>query len=319
MPCAGCGRFGYRSVETLRPVPSNIRYLVLGLAGGIVLMSVLVSSVILFAGPAVLLRNANQQVQSPSSWDLTLAAIPSPSATATFTPLPTSTTVILPSTTPFPTQTPDPILAAINTGKMIFTGPLTNDQQVRLYAASLTYVQTTVKDSIRESKAINGVGYGDPSNICGPLALAIMRDAGLVPSETDPHDFWLLDPNATDDARRLEQIFPPLQYERSRVLTPINKVDWSESPLEPGDFLFIWHGSGGNFDHMLVVSRVDKDHRAYAVTNFGTPEGYLIAETMLYDPKDPAQGIFHTWTKERDAILGSTGFGGYDLWRLRSP
>jgi hypothetical protein len=44
----------------------------------------------------------------------------------------------------------------------------------------------------------------------------------------------------------------------------------------------------------------------------------MIAETVLYDPNDPTQGIFHTWTQQRDAILGSTGFGGYELWRLRT-
>ena len=102
------------------------------------------------------------------------------------------------------------------------------------------------------------------------------------------------------------------------IETPLNKVDWKATPLQPGDFVFIWHGSGGNFDHMLVVNRVDSLGRAYAVTNFGTTEGYIIAETMLYDPQDPAPGIFHTWTQERDAILGSTGFGGYELWRMRN-
>ena len=87
----------------------------------------------------------------------------------------------------------------------------------------------------------------------------------------------------------------------------------------PGDFLFIWHGSWGNFDHMLVVNRVDSQQRAYAVTNYGTEQGYVIAETLLYDPNDPTAGIFHIWTRERDAILGSTGFGGFDLWRRRTP
>jgi hypothetical protein len=70
---------------------------------------------------------------------------------------------------------------------------------------------------------------------------------------------------------------------------------------------------------MLVVNRVDKDLRAYAVTNYGTAEGYVIAEALLYDPADPNAGLFHTWTKERQAILGATGFGGYELWRLKQP
>lgn len=298
---------------------SDVRYLGLGLAIGGAAAAVVIGSVLVFAGPAVLGGGPAQAAPAASSLDTTLAAMPAPSATATLVPPSTSTLVAWATSTPFPTQTPDPVLAAISSGKLIFSGPLSNDQQVRLYSASLKYVQSTVKDSIRESKAINGVGYGDPSNICGPLAIAILRDAGLISSDTDPHAFWLLDPNSTDGKAKLEQVFPPLEYGRTRILTPINKVDWNAKPLEPGDFLFIWHGSGGNFDHMLVVNRIDKYRRAYAVTNFGTPDGYIIAETLLYDPLNPGQGIFHMWTAVRNAILGSTGFGGYELWRLRAP
>jgi hypothetical protein len=39
---------------------------------------------------------------------------------------------------------------------------------------------------------------------------------------------------------------------------------------------------------------------------------------LLYDPADPNVGLFHQWTKEKNAILGATGFGGYELWRLIS-
>jgi hypothetical protein len=70
---------------------------------------------------------------------------------------------------------------------------------------------------------------------------------------------------------------------------------------------------------MLVVTRVDSNLNTYSVTNYGTPQGFVIAETMLYNPSDPKAGIFHTWTQERDAILGSTGFGGFELWRPLSP
>jgi hypothetical protein len=299
---------------------SNARYLGLGLGIGIAAAAVVFGSILVFGGPTLLIGGSAEAAPAgPPNLDLTLAALPTSTASSTPMRLPTATVVRLPTTTPFPTQTPDALLVAINTGKLIFSGPLSYDLQVHLYAASLKYAQTTVKDSIRMSKVINGVGYGDPSNICGPLAIAILRDGGVIPADTDPHEFWLLDPNTTQDERKLEQVFPPVLYARTRILTAINKVDWKADPLEPGDFVFIWHGSGGNFDHMLVVSRVDKNHRAYAVTNFGTPDGYMIAETVLYDPNDPTQGIFHTWTQQRDAILGSTGFGGYELWRLRTP
>lgn len=163
------------------------------------------------------------------------------------------------------------------------------------------------------------MGYGDPTNICGPLAIAILRDAGLMNPDIVPHDFWLLNPLATTDHILLTRAFPTDRYEYSRTLVPLNKINWHEAPLLPGDFLFIWHGSGGNFDHMLVVNRIDANLRAYAVTNYGTPDGYIIGEALLYDPSDPAMGLFRQWTKERDAILGSTGFGGFELWRPRTP
>jgi hypothetical protein len=220
---------------------------------------------------------------------------------------------------PTPTGTPDAVQSTINAGGLIFTGPLSNDKQIALYRASLHYAQMTVQDSKRISKEINGVGYGDPSNICGPLAIAILRDAGLMTPKVSPHDFWLLNPVIPHDQEILERAFPADKYEYTKTLTPLNKMDWNQSPLVPGDFLFIWHGSWGNFDHMLVVNRVDSNLRTYAVTNFGTSSGYVISEAMLYDPADPNAGLFHNWTKVRDQVLGSTGYGGFELWRLKSP
>jgi hypothetical protein len=246
---------------------------------------------------------------------------PPASALPTFTPIPalTSPPNIAPGLDLVSSPTPDPIISALNAGDFVFSGPLPIVQQISLYRASLSYAQLTAKDSARVAKEINAVGYGDPTNICGPLAIAILRDAGVIASDISPHDFWLLNPVTTSDQRQLAHAFPPDRFSHSKVATALNKVDWQATPLEPGDFLFIWHGSGGNFDHMLVVSRVDRQQRAYAVTNFGTANGYIIAETLLYDPRDPKAGIFHTWTKERDAILGSTGFGGYEIWRALSP
>jgi hypothetical protein len=75
----------------------------------------------------------------------------------------------------------------------------------------------------------------------------------------------------------------------------------------------------GNFDHMLVVNRVDANGRAYAVTNYHTAEGFIIAEALLYDPHTPGVGLFYEWTKKEFAASGSTGFGGFELWRKRSP
>jgi hypothetical protein len=225
-----------------------------------------------------------------------------------------------PDTTLLSTSTPDAVQSEIDNGGLIFAGSLSNDQQIALYKASLNYVQPTVLDSIHKAKEINGVGYGDPTNICGPLAFAIMQDAGLLKNTgLVPHDFWLLNPLASTDEKLLERAFPSNRFLHLKYATPLNRINFRTFPLLPGDFLFIWHGSGGNFDHMLVVTRVDSNLHAYTVTNYGTPQGFVIAEALLYDPNDPNAGIFHTWTQERDAILGSTGFGGFELWRPLSP
>jgi len=287
------------------------------LAASVLLLALFTSSRVPRAGA---LDSLNPTTASATARPLAAEPVP-PSATATFTP-------IAPSAVPHNlaagfdlavSPTPDPTVALIAARGLVFSGPLPAPMQVALYRASVNYAQESVADSVRAAKEINGVGYGDPSNICGPLAIAILRDAAVIAADVSPHDFWLLDPSKVPDQRLVAAAFPAARFKHEIETTPLNKVDWTAAPLQPGDFLFIWHGSWGNFDHMLVVNRVDGQGRAYAVTNFGTTEGYVIRETMLYDPQDAKAGIFHIWTRERDAILGSTGFGGYEIWRVRSP
>jgi hypothetical protein len=217
------------------------------------------------------------------------------------------------------TATLDPIHQMLNSGQLVFSGALTDAQQIALYQSSIQYIATTPADSIRISKQINGVLYGNPSNTCGPLAIAIMRDAGLISNEIVPHDFWLLNPFIPDDRAKLTHLFPSDQYNHMVFTTPLNKMNWTLTPLEPGDFLYIHAGGGGNFDHMLVVSRVDANHRAFSVTNFDTSNGFIIDERMLYDPNDDTLGLFHDWTEVPLRPLGSTGYGGIEIWRLRAP
>ena len=208
----------------------------------------------------------------------------------------------------------------IANGEIVITGPLDREQQVKLYEASIQFIAPTFRESKLVGEKINGVGYGSPTIICGPLALAILQNAGLIEyQDVVPYDFWLLNPYISKDRALINRVFPQDEYEDTLFKTPINKFDWTAEPLLPGDFLFIKHGTGGNFDHMLVVNRVDSLGRAYAVTNFGTENGYVINEMPLYDPNDPTVGLFHTWTAKQNSLLGSTGFGGFEVWRLRSP
>jgi hypothetical protein len=208
----------------------------------------------------------------------------------------------------------------IQDGRFVLSGPLSPDQQRRLYQSALEFIAPTTKQSKQVGVTINGVGYGSPSLICGPLSVAILQNAGLIDDpDVVPHDFWLLNPYIPQDRALLNRVFPWQKYENKLFEVPLNKFDWKNYPLEPGDFLFIKHGSWGNFDHMLVVTRVDNLGRRYSVTNFNTPDGFIINETMLYDPNDPTAGIFHTWTARANAVDGATGFAGFESWRLRRP
>lgn len=242
--------------------------------------------------------------------------------TQTFTPTPT----FLPRATPTETQgaiplkpqpTAPPLTPTLNVENLVLHNPLTNAQQAQLHAASLLYIARDYYSAIKTGDAINGEGYGHPSNICGPLAISILQDGLILSNSIDPYDFWLINPDVKADQLFLAEVFPESRFESIRNKTALNKIDWAANPLLPGDFLYLFSGSRGNFEHMLVVNRVDEAGRAYSVTNYDTEEGFVIDEVLLYDPNNPGEGIFYEWTARSKAELGSTGFEGYQLWRLR--
>lgn len=231
-----------------------------------------------------------------------MAAIP-PTATSTITPAPTPTNI--------PTPRSYPILLS--------TGALTAEQRARLSSAAQKYIANTEGEAIQVSRSI---GYlpneGHPASVCGPLSIAILQDAGLLDPAIDRHSFWKLDPRPDADLPTLEQTFPVENYIWYSTRTSVDQFDFSRFPLYPGDFLYLYAGGMGSFEHMLVVSRVDDSGRAYAVTNLNTPDGYLIQEKMLYDPTQPGSGLFYDWTDQKNWRIGLTGFGGFDLWRVKS-
>ncbi len=251
-------------------------------------------------------------------------SILSTQATSTFTPTPT---LIIPLTaTPLPTRflsatsTPESIVAnLLNSGHIFLTGSLTKDQQLQLYASSLKFRRGTAEEARILGETFNGYGYGAPSDICGPLAIAILQDAGIIDNDINPHDFWLLNPDVPENRKLLSRVFSPEQYENQRLKVKLNRYNWNANPLKPGDFIYIYSGFGGNFEHMLVINRVDSQLRTYAVTNFKTQDGFIIDEVLLYDPADRNVGIFAQWTAKQFDVLGSTGFDGFEVWRLNKP
>ena len=226
-----------------------------------------------------------------------LSVTTSASGTVTPSPFPVPAS---PSPSPTPTLQPTPDLAAA--------------QLQDLYEASLKYLAQTDAETwqVAASLAYAPLG-GYPSNMCGPLAISILKDADIVSQAADLHDFWLLNPD--EDGQLLQSTFPAGQFERLHSDLPINKIDYSQFPLRAGDLVYIYSGFQGDYSHVLAVTRVDAGGRAYSVTNNYTEAGFVVLEYLLYDPAIPGTGIFYAWPDFANRELGLTGFGGMDIWR----
>lgn len=238
------------------------------------------------------------------------AAIPTPANTAAPTPLPVTPTAS--ATPPAPAPTPSP------TTPPPYLGALTPEQRAALDAAARSYISLTPEEAQAAAISLDYLGRNaNPATMCGPLSIAILREAGLVDPSLNLGDFWYLDPRPPHDERMLQQVFPPERFEKIEQPLSIGLVDYSANPLYPGDFLYLFAGDSGSFEHVLVVSRVDEAGRAYAVTNVNTAEGtVIIAEVMLYDPAEPGVGQFYEWTDWENRFIGRTGYGGFWLWRM---
>lgn len=197
-------------------------------------------------------------------------------------------------------------------------GPLNIAEQGTLREKAQQYLAPSPQEALAAAKKLAFAGINShPSNMCGPLAIAILRDSRLLPPDTPLEKFWLLNPRQPAAKQLLKQYFPADRYEHITITTALNKTDWVLHPLYPGDFIYIYAGKGGNFEHMLVVTRVDGFGRPYSITNYATKQGFIIQERMLYDLYNPKAGLFYEWTKKAYAKLGATGFGGMEIWRQK--
>lgn len=214
------------------------------------------------------------------------------------------------------------VLEGVNQPSLSYDGSvLTQIQKDRLYKASLAYLADGEEEAVYMAQSI---GYlpngGHPATMCGPLAIAILRDALLIDRHVDLETFWLLNPRDEYTVSAiLEKYFPREHYHWYQTSTPVNYFDFKNYPLYTGDFLYLFAGPGGNFEHMLLVTRVDEEGRVYSVSPIETANGYSITELMLYDPKRPGEGYFYDITNKENAKFGLTGFGGFWMWRRLTP
>jgi hypothetical protein len=232
---------------------------------------------------------------------------PSPS-----TVTPASAPIVFASPTPTPSPTPSPVPG--DPGGDV----LSPEVQHELYLVSQAYLADTTAAAIPLARSMSfAQGNGDPSSMCGPLAISILRDAGFIDKYTDLQAFWLWRPS--DNPHLAEITFPSARFQHFRFAQPLDQFDFRSFPLKAGDFLYIYAGDAGTFEHMLVVTRLDAAGRVYSVTNVKTAAGFIVREELLYDPARPGSGQFYAWTDRRNLKLGLTGFAGFELWRLTSP
>jgi len=197
-----------------------------------------------------------------------------------------------------------------------------NPHEANLYQASLKFIADDPDDADEIAKSIKFINslYETASNMCGPLSIAILQEAGLLSSTIDPHDSWLLCLREREDCDGLnalqQNFFPQQTYDYFYSNENVRNYDFVTNPLQPGDFLYLLAGDTG-YDHMLVVTRVDQEGVAYSVTNADRGDGFKILEELLYHPNKPQEGFFYEFTERSRGMLGMTGNGGMVIIRRK--
>ena len=200
--------------------------------------------------------------------------------------------------------------------------------------ASLSYIAKSHKDATIVSQHLRQNSNASPSNICGPLATAILLGWKLNPEGSfsnvsddstngkrmegvTPREMWLGSPE--NDPQRYEIAFPREKYYRYHVKESIGTLDFNKIPdakeLKPGDFLYL---DGGSFTHYITISRRDREGRIYCVSNIHSDkkDEFLIDEVMLWDPMT-RDGFLRSWAKGVGAEKARTGLKGFYLWRRK--
>jgi hypothetical protein len=200
--------------------------------------------------------------------------------------------------------------------------PADNNNPHLLYLASQEYIAATPFEADKVARRIGFLGGRNESAslACGPLSIAILKDARWLPSTASVQRIWLLCPRDRPGCNGLktlqEEYFPPEQYDYLRVAESIKTYDFRAHPLQPGDWIYLFASVNG-FDHMLVVTRVDSSGIAYSVTNLNRGDGFVIVEAPLYDPSRPGHGLFYELTDPARGDLGMSGNGGFLLVRKK--
>lgn len=201
--------------------------------------------------------------------------------------------------------------------------PTPKSYQDVLYIESQKYIATTAEEA---DKVARRIGFLDGKNesaslACGPISIAILKDAKLLPPDVSVRKIWLLCPREREDCSGINTLqreyFPPAEYDYWRIEESVRTYDFRSNPLQAGDWMYLFASYNG-FDHMLAVTRVDKDGVAYTVTNINRGNGFVIVESPLYNPNQSGKGLFYELTDPSRGNLGMSGNGGFLLVRRKT-
>jgi hypothetical protein len=190
----------------------------------------------------------------------------------------------------------------------VFAGPLTAKEKRKLSAAAESYLASTPDELNRVLERLEEESI---SHIDGPLAAAILKDAGIISSATKLHRFWLLDP--VSEPGQMEFYFPHTSFEWINIKKSGSGWDYSVTPLYAGDLIFLKPASKEGVGRFLLVNRTDENGVVYSVSPSAeqSGKGTRIEEVLLFDPSQPVRGLLG----KSDGLF--TQSGGAVIYRKR--
>ena len=227
--------------------------------------------------------------------------------------VPTSEVYVPVSITPTLAETPTPEVAETDNRFVL--------DEEKLDSLARTYLADTMQASIDVARSIDWFPNDlneHPSNMCGPLSGQILVDAGIIrPIFGDElkKTFWYT--KADRDQYRLLDVFPENQFEWRFIDSAFGAYDFDSDPLKPGDWVYLTANKGGSFEHMLTVTRVERDETGHIVAAYSVNNVYIgksadgenqynIVESKLYDTRTGEHYEYGYPNNKFDANTGST-------------
>lgn len=197
---------------------------------------------------------------------------------------------------------------------------LNGQTQQAIRNKALSVIRYTPDGAAELADRLRNGSYSSADNICGPLAA--FQLIGTVIYGVRPEDFWLANAREIDKTGRTDifsRAFPDNKFDNFQITSPIADFDFGALNLQPGDFLYFMAGKTSGSDHMVTVSRRDKDGILWAMTNYPNQDKkFVVIEVPVWDPKNPGASFVKDLAKGKNSVGFSSGQGGFMLWRLKN-